>query len=182
MSNIMSKLKMRGDLIITARDIYNNLVKRIEIRNKITFLAGDILVNLCLQRSADYGGGLATGAQLNDQIYTMRMGTGSTAASRADTALEAQGIGLIIGDAGKTIPASGEMRFIATMANGVGNGGGSVTYQEAGLFTKGNGSGATDAPGTIYTTPRLFARQAHPAIEKTAAISLTYDWTIAFTE
>lgn len=171
-------IHLRGDLAIRIYDgdDMRNLLRTVLIRNKIMFLAADVLVALIAQRAADYGGGATTA---NDQLYTMRMGTSNTAPSRADTNLGAPVIGKVLTDpAGKITAMPGELQLLATLATTDANG---VTLQEAGLFTKGAGAGTLDAPGNVVATPRMFARQIHPGIPKTNAIALAYSWTIAFT-
>lgn len=174
-------IHVRGDLVI---NVFRGDPKpgddpwrTVEIRNKIMFLAADVLVALLAQRSADYPGG--AGQKANDQLYTMRMGTSNTAPSRADTNLGNPVVGVVLADpAGKVTSLPGELQLLATLATTDANG---FTLQEAGLFTKGAGAGVLDAPGNTVLVPRLFARQIHPGIPKTNAISLQYSWTIAFT-
>lgn len=163
---------MMGTVAITVRDAKTRKVKqRIKIRNKITFLAADVLVELIAQRTTDPvpGRGL---------IYSMRMGTSNTAAARSDTNLGAFVIGKALGDVGKVTGAPGEIQFIATLDSGDANG---FTLREAGLFTAGLAPSTSDAPGTGPGDTRLFARQVYPDIPKTAAVVVDYSWTIAFT-
>jgi hypothetical protein len=165
-------LPMYGTICVTVRDAKTRRVKkRIEIRNKITFLAADILVELIAQRATDPVPG-------KDLIYSMRMGSSNTAAQRSDTNLGAFTIGKVIGDVGKVTGASGEIKFIATLASGDANG---TTLREAGLFTAGAAPSTSDAPGTTPGVTRMFARQVYPDVPKTIAIVVDYTWTIAFT-
>jgi hypothetical protein len=171
---IQERIAMRGDLTIVVRDGKTKAsLQRIEIRNKITFLAAGVVVDLLAQRASD----AAPGA---NQIYSMRMGTSNTAASRSDTNLGAMVVGKAFSDANKVSGALGELNFVATLETTDGNG---VTLREAGLFTKGSATSPTetDPPGEDPTGPRMFARQTHPDIPKTSAISLEYNWRIAFT-
>jgi len=163
---------MMGTVSITVRDAKTRRVKqRIKIRNKITFLAADVLVELIAQRTTDPvpGRGL---------VYSMRMGTSNTAAARSDTNLGAFVIGKVLGDVGKVTGAPGEIQFIATLDTGDANG---FTLREAGLFTAGPVPSTSDAPGTAPGDTRMFARQVYPDIPKTAAVVVDYSWTIAFT-
>jgi len=178
---INDKIAMRGDISIRvfSADSLEEL-RRIEIRNKITFLAADVICSLLMQRSGDYGTHVPVADVSNDQIYTMRMGTSTAAAVRSDQNLGAPWVGAVIGDAGKGIVMPGEMVFVVTLQAGDGNGAPSA-LAEAGLFTKGDGVGTLDSPGSTVNAPRLFARQTHPPITKTNAIVLEYTWRIAFT-
>lgn len=163
---------MMGTISMVIRDAKTLKVKkRITIRNKITFLAADILVELIAQRATDPVPG-------RDLIYSMRMGSSNTAAARSDTNLGAFIIGKVIGDVGKVTGAPGEIKFIATLGAGDANG---STLREAGLFTAGAAPSTSDAPGNTPGVTRLFARQVYPDVPKTAAIVVDYSWTIAFT-
>lgn len=178
MSNSRTRLSdgipMRGDLTIRVRNARTKkLIRRIAIRNKITFLAADVLVEMLAQRSTDPN-------TAYDQVWSMRMGLSNTVASRADQNLGAFAIGKQLFDVNKVTGVPGELEFTATLESGDSNG---VTLQEAGLFTRGNAGSPTpsDPPGTSPGDVRMFARQIHPAIPKTSAIVLEYSWRIAFT-
>lgn len=179
--NFREGIHVRGDLVI---NVFrgdprpgDEPLRRIEIRNKIMFLAADVLVALLAQRSADYPGGDAQ--KNNDKLYTMRMGTSNTAPSRADTNLGNPVAGVVLADpAGKVTSLPGELQLLATLATTDANG---FTLCEAAVFTKGAGNGVLDAPGASVLVPRMFSRQVHPGIPKTNAISLQYAWTYAFT-
>lgn len=165
---------MSGHLTVVVRDAATLQVKkRIEIRNKITFLAADVLVELLAQRASDPLPGV-------DSMFSMRMGSSNTPASRSDTNLGAFVIGKQLDDVNKVTGVPGELEFIATLGAGDGNGN---TLQEAGLFTKGSAGSPTpsDTPGTAPGTPRMFAHQIHPPVPKTSALVLEYSWRIAFT-
>jgi hypothetical protein len=171
-------LPMMGTISMVIRDAHTRKVrKRITIRNKITYLAADILVELIAQRATDPAPGFG-------QIYSMRMGSSNTAAARSDTNLGAFVIGKVIGDVGKVTGAPGEIKFIATLDTGDANG---STLREAGLFTSGDpgisvgAPSASNTPGVAAGATRLFARQVYPDIPKTPAIVVDYSWTIAFT-
>lgn len=146
-------------------------IRRVAIRNKITYLAAEVLVELIAQRASDP-------APLGDAIYSMRMGTSTTQPTRADINLGAFAVGIAIGDVGKVTIAQGEISFIATLESGVGNG---FTLTEAGLFTGGTAFSVSDTPGTTPGTTRMFAHQVYPGIAKSSAIVIDYSWTISFT-
>lgn len=167
-------IPMRGDLTVVVRDVKTGEVKkRIEIRNKITFLAADVLLELIAQRATDP-------APATNSIFSMRMGTSNTVASRADTNLGAFVIGKELTDVDKVTGIPGELQFSATLEAADANG---STLQEAGLFTMGDAVTPlpNDTPGTSPGDPRMFARQIHPAVIKSLAISVEYSWRIAFT-
>jgi len=165
-------IPMRGTLCVVVRDANTGRVlRRLTIRNKITFLAADILVELIAQRATDPVPG-------RDLVYSMRMGSSNTAAQRSDTNLGAFVIGKVIGDVGKVTGAPGEITFIATLASGDANGN---TLREAGLFTAGATPSTSDAPGTTPGVTRMIARQVYADIPKTLGLVVDYSWTIAFT-
>jgi hypothetical protein len=168
-------IPMRGDLTITVRDAKTRKkIRRIAIRNKITFLAADVLVNMLAQRSSDedpaYG-----------QMHSMRMGISNTAVTRADTNLNSFEIGKELFEVNKVTTVPGELEFTATLEAGDANVGPSQSLQEAGLFTAGSVPAVDDTPGTGPLDTRMFSHQIHPAIPKTSAIVLEYSWRIAFT-
>lgn len=146
-------------------------LKQITVRNKIMFLAADVLGELITQRATDPAPG-------RNAIYSMRMGSSNTAATRADTNLGAFTVGKEIGDVGKVTGAPGEIKFIATLGAGDANG---TTLREAGLFTAGAAPSTSDTPGTTPGTTRMFARQVYPDVPKNSSILVDYTWTIAFT-
>lgn len=163
---------MWGRVGIVVRDARTRKpIKRYEIRNKITFLAADVLVELLAQRSTDPG-------PARDLVYSMRMGTSNTAAARSDTNLGSFIIGQVLGDVGKVNGAPGELTFIATLESGDANGN---TLREAGLFTAGASPSTSNTPGTSPGSTRMIARQVHPDVPKTIAVVIDYSWTIAFT-
>lgn len=172
-ANLQDGIPMRGDLCIIVRDATTReLLKRIEIRNKITFLAADVLIELLAQRATDP-------APSSDLVYSMRMGTANTTASRADTNLGAVVVGKLLADVNKVTGIPGELQFVVTLESADGNG---VTLQEAGLFTRGSSGSPTtlDAPGSAPGDPRMIARQIHPPIVKNVSITVEYSWRVAF--
>jgi hypothetical protein len=167
-------IPMRGDLRIVVCDaLTGKQLRRIEIRNKITFLAADIMTELLAQRATD-----PTASY--DQIWSMRMGLSNTPASRADQNLGSFHIGKQLYDVNKITGVPGELEFTATLAATEANG---VTLQEAALFTRGDAVTPTpsDLPGTAPGKVRMFCRQIHPAVPKTSAIVINYSWRLAFT-
>ena len=167
-------IPMKGTLCIVIRNAKTGRrIRRIEIRNKITFLAADMLVELLAQRAID-----ATPSY--NSMFSMRMGTSNTPASRSDTNLGSFEIGKELTDVNKITGVPGELEFTATLESGDANG---ITLQEAGLFTRGSAATPTpsDAPGTGVGDVRMFSHQIHPAIPKTSALVLEYSWRIAFT-
>ncbi len=177
-------IHMRGDLRVVIRDARTGeRLRTIEIRNKITFLAADVLVELLAQRATDPQPPsfpiAAAPLKTPNEIFSMRMGSSNVPASRADTNLGAFVIGKELLDVNKVTGVPGELEFIASLGTADANG---ATLQEAGLFTRGDALTPTpsDPPGTVPGQPRMFARQIHPAVPKTSAISLDYSWRIGF--
>jgi hypothetical protein len=168
----LNTLPMRGTIEMVVRDARTRKpLRRVAIRNKITFLAADVLVELIAQRSTDPVPG-------KDLIYSMRMGTSTAQPTRSDVNLGAFAFGVALGDVGKVTIAQGEISFIATLESGDANG---FTLSEAGLFTAGAASSVSDTPGTTPGSTRMFAHQVYPGIAKTSAITIDYTWTISFT-
>ncbi len=165
-------IPMMGTISLWIRDAKTGLVlRRQTIRNKITYLAADVLVELIAQRTTDP-------VPARGLVYSMRMGSSNTPAARSDTNLGAFVIGKQLADVNKVTGAPGEITFTASLAAGDANGN---TLREAGLFTAGAAPSTSDAPGTSPGTTRLIARQVYPDVPKTGAIVVDYSWTIAFT-
>lgn len=156
-------LKVRGDMRVTVRDVKTSeVLYTLTKRNTITYKGLASLIKLWSQKPsyaiADY------------KIAELRAGTGNTPPSREDLDLDVspgQAIAVSDGDkievADDAPPTLFELQIAATMDGATGNG---ETYQEAGVFLS-NGD--------------MIARQTHPGIEKTALISIDYDWRFAFT-
>lgn len=165
-------IPMRGTIVMTIRDAKTGRVRSTRtIRNKITYLAADVLVELLAQRTTDP-------APARDLVYSLRVGSSNTPATRADTNLGAYVFGMAMGDVNKVNGAPGEITFVTTLGAGDANG---STLREAGLFTAGATPSTSDVPGTTPGVTRMIARQIHPDVPKTGGITVDYSWTIAFT-
>ena len=166
---LLSRLKMVGILYIKVRDVASGkVIRTICKRNSITYDAGNIVRQLLSQRATD-----ALAVEL--QLGSMRFGTDSTPAARTDTGLynEISATRGQLTDDAKLDGGAGEITLHAVMESGVGNGN---TYREAGLFTRGP-AWDSEVGGSLM----CWARQIHPAVEKSSAIALEYDWTLQFT-
>lgn len=123
--------------------------------NLVVLGASSILANLVAT---------GNGAYLLD---TIKIGTGSTGSvltsdvSLVDSAPEV----LTLSSYSIDELTPGNVTFSFTMGTGVGNGGGSKIYNEAGLFSNGG---------------VMFAREIFTNLEKTNTRSITWQWTISF--
>jgi hypothetical protein len=105
-----------------------------------------------------------------NRIATLQVGTGNAPPDRLQTALVAPvapPVALTIGDANvsgsTTADPVYELRILVTLGANDANGN---TLQEAALFMANN---------------EMFSRQTHPAIPKSSAIVVDYDWRISIT-
>lgn len=157
---LTSDIPLRGDLTVRLRDAKTGRqLRSYVIRNTVTFVGMGVLVQLLAQRAADP---LASSLK----IASLRVGNGTTPPVRGDTALvDGTPFSIPVSDANKTPNVLGpyELRIVVTLGAGDANG---KTLAEAGLFTAGGD---------------MFARQIHPAIVKSAAIAVDYDWRLSFT-
>jgi hypothetical protein len=170
--NVGDGIPMKGTLCITVRDAVTREIKRRqEIRNKITFLAADVLVELIAQRATDP-------TPDKGRLYSMRMGTSNTPASRSDINLGAFVVGVQLIDVNKVTTSPGEIQLIAELDSTLGNGN---TLREAGLFTAGASPSTSDTPGTTPGTTRMIARQVYADVVKTALVTVDYSWVLSFT-
>lgn len=121
-----------------------------ELHNLVTNAGLDLLRDL-LNEATDQG------------LTHLGVGSGSTAAAPADTALQAE----LLRDTftKRTNTGTGAVTLTYFLGSTAANG---STLREAGLFT-------AVAAGT------LFARAVHEPIAKTSAITVTYTWQVTFT-
>lgn len=157
-SGAKDHLKLRGDIQIEIhRAGESRPLRRYAIRN--TIVLGGLNSPLYLW-SQD------TGSPSDWRIVSLIPGTVGTPPTSGDVTLmgplSSDVINLTSTDR-TVLPASGELVIRGTLTTGQAVG---QTLREIGLFL-GNG--------------QLFARQVHPAIEKTGAITVTYTWRIAVT-
>lgn len=186
-ANFLTTIPMRGDLRIVVRRADTGAVHwRYEIRNTITYVALKSMVNLIAQKT--------TTTTADFAVAYLRMGTGTTAPTRADINLQtpapsaASPFTLPLDDTNKFLTTSNpfEMKILATLGTGDLNG---FALTEAAMLIRGGTTPTSPAPPTspaIYSGspsnyPEMFARQIHPAIPKSGAFVVDYDWRIAFT-
>lgn len=180
-------IPLRGDLRIVVRRADTGKIHwRYEIRNTITYVALKGLVNLISQKT--------TSTPADYKVAYLRLGTGTTPPVRSNINIEipapsaAAPLDLLLGDAEKYLTVSNpfEMKIVTTLGAPDLNG---LNLTEAGLFIRGTTTPTIPAPpvspaqntSDLTHYPELFARQIHPAIPKSAAFVVDYDWRIAFT-
>jgi hypothetical protein len=171
MLNYSDTYPLRGILKITVRDAVTGAAKRTHvINNQITYNFATLLTELVCQRSSDP-------PSVQDMLYSMRMGSGTTQPTRADINLQAYVIGYSLPDVNKVTIAPGEITLIATMPSTDGNG---TVFSEAGIFSAGTAMSTSDTPGTAPGTTRMLARQIYPGISKSSAVTIDYSWSLLF--
>lgn len=161
MSDLKSQnvVPVRGDITVTVRRAdTGEKVRRIEVRNTITYLGLGTLVRLWAQRAADP-------AAADLKLESLRVGIGNVPPVKGDTGLGNSVHSIPLGDANKVLQLEDpvELKVIATLSAGDANG---QSLTEAGLFTAG---------GTMV------ARQIYPAVNKSAALVVDYEWRLSFT-
>lgn len=148
---------VRGDMRVIVKDAVTlEVIRRFEIRNTITYLALGALARLIAQNTytlTDY------------KVTTLRLGTGTTPPAKTDVALDTQVFSIALTDGMRLVTTTGpyELKILTTLGSGDANGN---TLTEAGVF---------------LTNGDLFCRQIHPAVPKTGALVVDYDWRISFT-
>ena len=196
-------IPLRGAITVRALDLRGTCVYRYDSPNTITFTAPLVLMDLLSNEELnvadaatnsiaignahplDASRGFANSVDLVEEssrscIRYMRVGIGNQPAERGQVALASQ-----FDAAGSNgcsfithleFPTNASMRFITTFsaAKAV-----HATIQEVSLWTR--GSAYTENLSLAQNDSRMFARQIHPAINKTAAMTLEYTWTIYFT-
>lgn len=162
MSNHLAELgsiaPLQGVVTMTVRDAETG-EKIFAYRRKNTIVYNGL--NTVIRLLAQNGGGPAPSTL---QIASLRVGTGTVAPSRPDTTLVAQvfSMGLIDADRVESLSTS------------------SLTITKTLGALEANGSTLTEC-GLFLADGSMFARQIHPAVSKTALITITYEWQISFT-
>lgn len=142
-------LKMKGHILVELLDKDGKVVDKRDIDNTIVTVGKTYLATW-----------LAAASQAGKFMEYMGLGTGTTAASSADTGLETP---LATRVAGTITSSTNVWQNVVTFSAGVNTG--AVT--EAGLFSASSG-------GT------MFARQVFAVINKTADMEIRLTWTITF--
>lgn len=146
MNQILESLKVKGNVSIVL-DKADGTQENIDIKNLVVSTG----LNFIVSRMKDTS---------QSAMTHMELGTGTTAAANADTALQAAITGSRQG-LGSTTVSGNQITYVASFAAGVGTG--AVT--EAGLFNA--GSGGTMACRTVF-----------PVVNKQAGDSMTVTWTV----
>jgi hypothetical protein len=157
-SKVSDGIKLRGDVIMYVKNSRTGkVITKYEIRNTIVYGGLNALIQLLAQNTGDPAASAL-------QLTALNVGTGTTAPTRADTGLVAQvaSISLVSANRIESL-ATSALTVSATLGSGVANG---YTLTEAGLF---------------LSNSTMYARQIHPAIPKTIAITIVYQWQLGFT-
>ena len=170
------RLGLYGEMTVTVYDVKRGKtvqLYRIVKKNQITNIGRQIVLELLTQYSA---GSIYQQNPEYNNIWSLSVGTDSTPPTLGDT-----GLGAAVWS-GEFSLGAGEraldlVNFEVNITKEVpaGQATGS-TITEAGLFTRGD----NDDPG-LATYRRLYARQVHPGIIKTATMFITYDWRLGVT-
>jgi len=195
-----SMMAMRGEILVRALDLDGTCLYRYEGPNTITYTAPLVVMDLLMQKELDpglnesashpadanrgFGAGVSNVTNPNhNAIRYMRIGKSNQAAQRSDTALVDQ-IGAASDDGTETVtdilfPSNAAIRFVALFGAAKANVS-PLTIEEVSLWTRGS-SLVEDLSTVGFANSRMFARQIHAPIAKTAAIQLEYTWTIYLT-
>lgn len=166
--NVDTCIGVRGDVYMRVKDARTGeVLRKLEIRNKITQGGLGVLV-----RMLNYPGNDPEQASL--YVASLAVGSGTSVPLAINTGLEiplVPPVNLPIVSPNVSVAVPGVagayyVTFMATLESGQGNGN---TLTEAGLYTSGGGA---------VNAPILLARQVHPAIDKTSAIVIDYEWRI----
>lgn len=166
----LQRVRLSGTLTVRVRDVRTGrIVRTVQKRNTITFDAGDVVRSLLAQRASDP-------APAEYRFGSMRFGTDNTTPTRSDTDLigEVTSVRKELTDGQKVDGITGEITLDASLQSGDGNGN---TFQEAGVFTYGAGAFNANQGGTL----KMFSRQVHAPLAKTAGLVFDYNWTFQFT-
>ena len=193
-------IAMRGEILVRTLDLKGNCLHRYENRNTITYVAPLVIMDLLQQKGLDAGINESAshpadvargfGAAVNvitnpnhNAIRYMRIGRNNQAAQRSDSTLVDQ-IGPASDDGTEIVsdilfPSNAAIRFVALFGAAKANVS-PLTIEEVSLWTRGN-TFTEDLGAAGFLNSRMFARQIHAPIPKTAALQLEYTWTIYLT-
>lgn len=180
-NQIISKMGMRGFLTVRVLDaLSRRTLRRLDIPNQVCVGAKDALQRLCTQTDpTDVDECL---------LFSLWAGTDGTAPTPADTSLicavgaqfrKVYDVAFPIIDVGGV---TGLLEVQMTMEAAEGNGAPNPVYREVGLFSQGPPATpiGLQTPGIGVGNARMYARQVHAMIEKTAAIAIQYNWRFQF--
>lgn len=155
--------KMRGDLQIVVRSAKTNkILRQIAVKNTITYRGLNAPLYLLAQDGivvADY------------RITQLWAGTNSTPPSRSD-------IGL--GSALPTDPSTGGLVTLSAANRSISEPTSELLITASLDTAHANGYSLSEV-GLFLANGQMFARQVHPTIPKTGAITVSYSWRIATT-
>lgn len=154
-----ARLPLRGDIELVVRQ-EGEIVRRIAIRNTITYVGHVAMLQLLAQA-------LGGSASIGGSPGKLAPGTNGTPPTVGDIALGAalgpsDQIDLTAPNLAVNAP-SRELVITGTLSTSQGN---SSSLREVGL---------------VLANGDLFARQVHPAVAKTALLTVTYTWRVAVT-
>lgn len=156
---VTDRVPLRGQIELVVRR-GDSVVRRIAVRNTITYVGRTALLQLLRQA---LGGASAMGGSPGHLVP----GTNGTPPTVGDIALGAPLGGsdqIALTDPNLSVNGpSGELVVTGTLSTSQGNG---STLREVGL---------------VLANGDLFARQVHPAVSKTALLTVTYTWRVAVT-
>jgi len=157
-AKVRSSARLRGDITIIQTDVATGQQRRVSVRNTITY---DGLNSALYAWAQD-------GVTANDfRITQLAVGTNGTPPTHGDVGCYAPVVGAAINlDATmrEVVAATGELVITATLPK----------------VSAANGFALTEV-ALMLGNGDCFARQVHPAFDKTVAFTLTYIWNIALT-
>ncbi len=170
------RLGLYGEMAVTVYDVKRGKkqkVYRIVKKNQITNIGRQIVLELLAQY--DSGTIYQEHPEYNNLWY-LSVGTDSTPPTLGDVGLGNavwSGIFSLSGGERALDLVNFEINITKTVPAGEATG---STITEAGLFTRGD-----NPDPDLATYNRLYARQIHPGILKTADMFITYDWRLGVT-
>lgn len=171
-TSLVSNGRLYGHMTVTVYDVKNGTkrrVLRIAKKNQVTNGGREAVLSLLAQ---DPAGSVYQQNPEYNQIWSLAIGSDGTPVSILDISLYAEVDRMTL-----TVPTERELIIVPPgifeihvhkeVPPGVHTG---VHFQEAGLYTRGD--------GLDPTTQVLYARQTHPEFEKGASMAVEYDWRL----
>lgn len=161
---------LKGHMRVRVLDAKTGRELRCEEKPNLVCVGAKKAVTRLISQASVQGGSPTDDDFLHTKLWAIYAGTGNTAPTVSDTGLDVVAFKKACDQPFSVDLTGGEVECQMTVESGEGNGN---TYQEAGLFSRGN----YDDPNTVGIADVLmYARQLHGQIEKTSSISIEYTW------
>jgi hypothetical protein len=167
----LQRIALFGNFGLRVLDLNGNTIQRIQKRNQITNQGRNAVLSLLFP-------GNAGAVQETYRIWSLTAGTNNTAPTILDNLASMTPVwssSFVGGECAvvENLPNDFYLQITKTLPDTDANG---YALTEAGIFTRGDNNNPN-----LATNKLLYARQIHPVINKTATMTIQYDWQLGIT-